>query len=247
MTGVHPTPSRLLEPLRSGKRILLVVAAPTEATAVVHGVTGIRPEHPQIAWNPLELDERCDLLISGVGKANAAGATGRVLNESRHDLVISLGIGGALPAPQGEHAIGDIVRCERSVFADEGVHLPDSGWATMADRKFGPRQGLTEEHSMAIDTDSRALELLERSFPALGSAATVSACSGTNEAARTIVARTGCTVEAMEGAAIGLSVLRTCPAIPFLELRVISNRTGDDQGWDLPLALRRLSELASAL
>ncbi len=247
MPGDSSSPSRLLDPLRSSGRILLVVAAPTEAKAVVEGITGIFPEHMRIAWEPLELDDRIDLLLSGVGKANASGATARALSESRHDLVVSLGIGGALPAASGEHSLGEIIRCEQSVFADEGVQLPDGAWATMAERKFGPRQGLPDESSMAIDADARALRLLEAAFPKLGSAATVSACSGTDEAARSITERTGCTVEAMEGAAVGLSVLRTCPAIPFLELRVISNRTGHDQGWDLPLALRRLSELAAAL
>ncbi len=70
---------------------------------------------------------------------------------------------------------------------------------------------------------------------------------GNRRSAWNTAARSGCTVEAMEGAAVGLAVLRSSPETPFVELRVISNSTGPDQRWDLPYALDRLTDLASAL
>lgn len=204
----------------------------------------------RILWEPQSLDNRVSLLLTGVGKANAAGAMGHALAKGSFGVIVSLGIGGALPTSEAadsfHHEIGEIVCCERSAFADEGVLSP-RGWETMAQRGFGPRLDLPEKISMAIDADARALDLLIARFPASGSAATVSTCSGTNSAAWNTASRSGCTVEAMEGAAVGLASLRLAPEIPFLELRVISNRTGSDQRWDLPLALDRLAELASAL
>ncbi|MFB3431652.1 futalosine hydrolase [Phycisphaerales bacterium ac7] len=242
--------TRLLDPLRGDRRLLLVVAASTEACRVVEGVTGSRPETLRVLWQPQELDDRVSLLLTGVGKANAAGAVGHALSRESFGAVVSLGIGGSLPTDESgssfHHEIGDIIRCEQSVFADEGV-ISDDGWQSMADRGFGPRTNLSEPASMGVGSDSRALELLAGRFPDLGSAATVSTCSGTAEAAWNTAARSGCTVEAMEGAAVGLAVLRSSPETPFVELRVISNRTGTDQRWDLPYALDRLTDLASAL
>lgn len=250
MNPSHENATRLLDPIRSARPILLVVAASTEARSVVAGVTGSRPEALRVLWEPQQLDERVSLLLTGVGKANAAGAVGHALARETFGAIVSIGIGGALPTDESaatyHHERGDIVRCERSVFADEGV-ISSSGWESMADRGFGPRIDLPESDSMAIDADARALDLLSERFPASGSAATVSTCSGTDEAAWATASRSGCTVEAMEGAAVGLVALRLAPEIPFVELRVISNRTGSDPRWDLPLALDRLAELATAL
>lgn len=249
MASTREPRSRLLDPLLGGRRLLLVAAATTEAQAVAHGVADDASDR-RIAWEPIPLTDRVDLLVSGVGKSNASGATARSLDSARHGLVVSLGVGGALPAPGTEaypHEIGDIVRCQHSVFADEGVHLPKDEWATMGERGFGPRQGLPDERSMEIPCDAQAIALLADRFPSIGSGATVSACSGSDTVAQAIAARTGCSVEAMEGAAVGLAVLRIDPSIPFLELRVISNRTGSDQRWNLRAALAGLSDLAAAL
>ena len=252
MSNAADPPLRLLDPARAGGRILLVVAAPTEARAVVHGVTGIEPAAMRILWDPIELSDRVDLVVTGVGKANAAGGTARVLSPQGHTAVVALGVGGALPEPDGTNdlrfhlQVGDAVRCDRSVFADEGVEN-GSGWQTMGQRGFGPRQGLTSEKEMAIDASSHLMTLLQPAVPRLAGCATVSTCSGTDSLAMRTAERSRCAVEAMEGAAVGLAVLRAAPQIPFIELRVISNQTGSDQRWDLPLALARLAEVASAL
>jgi futalosine hydrolase len=251
-----PEPSdkhrRLLDPLLNAQPLLLVVAAPTEARAVIRGVTGISPADLRIAWDPIELDDRVSILLSGVGKSNAAGATASALGRQRFGAIISLGVGGALPKTEGtgssdfHHQIGDSVRCLRSVFADEGVET-DDGWQTMAQRGFGPRQGMPGPESMSIEADHRLMQLLEAAIPDSGRCATVSTCSGTSQLARRTAQRSGCTIEAMEGAAVGLIVQRIAPEIPFLELRVISNRTGSDPGWDIETALRGLSAIASVL
>lgn len=252
MSNPAESPIRLLDPLLAGRPLLMVVAAPTEAKAIIRGVTGNEPQSAQICWQPVRLTDRVQVLISGVGKANAAGGTASALHILQPGAVISIGVGGELPVPGSTpderfgHTIGQAVRCTRSVFADEGVQAP-SGWQTMAERGFGPRQGLSDPNGMAINADDRLLRLLEQALPISGECATVSTCSGTDELALQTAARTACTIEAMEGAAVGLAVQRIAPQIPFLELRVISNRTGSDQAWDLPLALNTLAGVASVL
>ncbi|HBS28303.1 MAG TPA: hypothetical protein DEB06_02375, partial [Phycisphaerales bacterium] len=52
---------------------------------------------PQIEWRARELSERFEMVVTGVGKANAAGAVARVLDAGRHAGVINLGVAGALP------------------------------------------------------------------------------------------------------------------------------------------------------
>lgn len=248
----HLTPRCLLDPVLQGRRALLAIAAPTEARAVVRGITGADPDRLAISWQAIRISDRIDMVITGVGKSNAAGAVGHVLRPGAYASLLSLGVGGVLPKmdPSGNRIfdlpLGAAVRCSRSIFADEGVES-QSGWQTMAERGFGPRQGLPHDRSMAIHADRHLLDLLSPAARTLADCATVSTCSGTDELAATVATRTACGVEAMEGAAVGLAALRIDPELPFLELRVISNRTGSDQGWDLPSALEGLTRLASVL
>ena len=154
-----PDPANLLDPIRAGRPLLLVVAAASEARSVVEGVTGSRPDSLRIRWSPEELNGRVSLLLTGVGKANAAGAVGHALANKEFGAIVSIGVGGALPTDESveafHHAPGDVVCCARSVFADEGV-ISGSGWETMADRGFGPRIDLPESDSMAVDRQPHA-------------------------------------------------------------------------------------------
>jgi futalosine hydrolase len=74
----------------------------------------------------------------------------------------------------------------------------------------------------------------------VGPIATVATCSGTDEAAESIPRRTGALAEAMEGAAVVHAARRL--GTPALEIRAISNTTGDraEQVWDLDRALSAL-------
>ena len=69
---------------------------------------------------------------------------------------------------------------------------------------------------------------------------TVATCSGSDAAAAEVARRTGAIAEAMEGAAVVHAARRL--ATPAIELRAISNTTGDRaaQVWDLPSALQSL-------
>ena len=71
-------------------------------------------------------------------------------------------------------------------------------------------------------------------------------CSGTDAAARSVAERTRAVAEAMEGAAVVHAARRL--RVPAIELRAISNTTGerDGQQWDLPAALDALGRAASA-
>lgn len=221
------------------RRALLALAAPSEARAALHAWRA--PENlADRAWELHRLTDRLDLVVTGISKANAAGAVARVLDPREHAAVLSLGVAGALPG--SGLSIGDVVLSESSVFADEGRQVPE-GFQDCA--AMGYPLGLGGGASAPMDCD--LLEAIRPLADAAGPIATVSICSGTDGGAKAIRGRTRALAEAMEGAAVGLVAERL--AVRFGEVRVISNTTGDrdQQVWDLPRALDALSRLIGRL
>lgn len=224
--------------------LLVAVAAPNEARAILFAL-GLRLD--LAPWHAVPLHDltpsgspplpRADLLLTGVGKAAAAGAVARAIDPSRHRGVLSIGVAGALPG--SGLAIGHALLASSCIFADEGVETPD-GYTDLASRGFppGPWTG------PAAPTDPALSAPWARLADRTGPVATVSTCSGTDARAAAIAARTGALAEAMEGAAVAATAARL--GRPFAEFRVISNTTGSSQQWDLPLALARLGDLARA-
>lgn len=186
------------------------------------------------AWARVRVD-RFDIVMSGVGKSNAAGATARAIDPDVHNFVLSVGIAGALPGAGLEMC--DVVIADRSVFADEGIGA-DSGFIPMSDAGFGA----FPDGSMHATHDTSLFNLPDAT---IGPIATVSWCSGSDACARGVVDRTGALCEAMEGASVALVANRVDPSIRTGEVRVISNTTGDraSQRWALDESLDRLREV----
>lgn len=180
-------------------------------------------------------------MLTGVGKANAAGAVARTLDPSRHAAAINLGVAGAMPGPSAP-PIGGLVLATASVLADDGLATPD-GFVTQAELGFPP----SDLPGMEFPGDPALLRALGAAGIASARIATVSTCSGTDALAAEIARRTGAAAEAMEGAAAALVARRL--GVPFAEVRAISNTTGDRQSqrWDLHAALDTLRTLAARL
>jgi futalosine hydrolase len=215
----------------SGRRLLLAVAAPGEARAVL---AAFGHAHLPKAWSCLEANSEIEVLLTGVGKANAAGATARALDTTRHAAVLSVGLAGAYSTL----VMGSVVLATTSVYADEGVQETDK-FTDIAALGFPP----TELPGMALPAHPGLLGVLRPLADTTGPIATVSTCSGTDSLARERPARTGAIAESMEGAATAHAAHRL--SIPAAELRIISNSTGDRdrQVWDLPLAFAKLTEV----
>lgn len=235
-----------------GGGVLLAVAAPAEAGAALTA-RGVDAALRDRFWERLPLAAGLDLVITGVGKANAAGATARVLDLARDRVVLSLGVGGALP--DSGVRIGQTVLATKSLFADEGIET-DEGFRTSEAMGFPSRLGAggVVGDRMGAAGDAGLLAALRPVCDREAVVATVSTCAGTDARAMAVVARTGAAVEAMEGAAVGVAAA-TCaaaagaPAPAFLEIRVISNTTGDRarQRWDLAGALAGVGRVCAAL
>ncbi|MBA4119953.1 MAG: futalosine hydrolase [Isosphaera sp.] len=238
--------------LGAGRGVLVVCATPLEAGALLAELgVGSLVAHAQ-EWRPMPVLPGLKLLISGVGKANAAAATARALDPASDAGVLSIGIGGVLPTPEKNTPVnsaderratlGDVVVSTRSVYADEGLLTPEK-FVDLHDMGFpaGPWEGSGPWAPPAWLSTLRTLG------DAQGVIATVSTCSGTDQAAREVARRTGAVVEAMEGAAVAQVAERL--GVAWGEVRVVSNTTGDRhaQRWEMRAALDRLARLGAAL
>lgn len=215
--------------------MLLCIASPVEVRAALRAF-GKQIEADY--WRPIECGE-VDLVMTGIGKSNAAGACARFFDPSRHGVIGCAGIGGALPSLH-ELPLGTSVVASSCIFADEGVRTPD-GFIDCSVMGFP----LGSFPGSAVPVCAELLDSIRTLVDTAAPIATVSVCSGTDAQAREVAARTGSPVECMEGAAVALVAHRL--GAPMFEVRVISNTTGDRhrQSWDLKHALTRLERVLS--
>lgn len=218
--------------MTAGASELLVVAA-TEREAAGFRAAGIR------------------VVVCGVGRVNAAIATTLAIT-SRPDaaptpLVVSAGIAGVLPgaAHPTPISIGSVVVGTAAACVEEGIVTPE-GFRSIATMGF-PIAGFVVDDAIPADPD--ALRRMTAALPTAttGSIATVATCSGTDAAAAEVVRRSGAVIEAMEGAGV-LHAARLL-GVPAVEVRVVSNTTGDRdrQAWRIDEAFTRLDEVARLL
>lgn len=174
------------------------------------------------------------MLELGVGKVAATLALTRRVLEQRPEAVVLFGLAGTYPrGPE----VGEVCLVTADWLADEGVAVP-GGFLALEDLELGERGPFVADMALTDSLDARLGGGVRRVV-----GATVSTCAGTDARAEEhMAACPGVAVESMEGAAVGA----VCAAmgIPWAQLRVISNRTGDRDraGWDLEGALERLHE-----
>jgi futalosine hydrolase len=206
-------------------RLLVVTSVPAEAEAI--GFIAAPP--------------KSSVIVSGIGRTNAAAATTEALiraavGREPFGAVLSAGVAGALPAPGGRAAIGQVILASVSVYMEEGLMTP-RGFVNTAAMGFP----LGDFEGNGVPADEGLLDRLGAHFRT-DVIATVATCSGTDAAAAEVARRTGAAAEAMEGAAVVHAARRL--RVPAIELRAISNTTGDRsrQVWDLATGLRALGE-----
>jgi futalosine hydrolase len=243
--------------------LLLAVASHLEANAIRSAVgapvPAQSPPRPLVSdtpWSFERIAPNVDLLVTGVGKVNAAAAVATMLEHHRHAGVLSLGIAGILPSAMPP-AIGDVVVASSMRYSDEGLDTPD-GYRSLSQMGFphGPfDEGLglaaTPNWSRLLHDRLTALLGDQPAAPTprvhLGPIATVSTCSGTDALAHQVASRTSALAEAMEGAAA--CQVAAWHALKFAEVRVLSNTTGDRarQQWDMKGSLAMLGRVAAAI
>ncbi len=165
------------------------------------------------------------ILRTGVGAVNAAHAVTLCLAVERPGSIIVCGVGGAYPG--SGLTIGDVVCAEREVYGDLGAMSPD-GFLDMRALDLPVVESpstLYNELPMQIFPASRRVTFV-----------TVNTCTGTDDIAHALEARTGGAVENMEGAAV--AHVAHLHGVPVGEIRGISNIVAnrDKSAWRLPEA-----------
>lgn len=201
-------------------------------------VTSVEPEADAIA----PADDIV-VIVSGIGRTNAAAATTEaIIKHGPFDAVINVGVAGALPdaatsrlgEPEHQLSVGDAIVASACIYTEEGL-VTAGGFAPLS--SIGLVLG--DFAGNVVPVDAHLLDVLGERLP-ISPVATVATCSGTDAAAAEVVRRTGAVAEAMEGAAVVHAARRL--RTPAIELRTISNTTGDRarQSWDLDKALGAL-------
>jgi futalosine hydrolase len=199
--------------------LLVVTAVAAEADAVRAGAD---PDH--VIVEPV-----------GVGPAEAAAGTARLLATGRYRAVISAGIAGGFP---GRAPVGATVLAARSIAADLGAESP-GGFLPVEELGFGRSR---------IDADPALLKALTAALPEaiVGDVLTLATVTGTAATAEGLKNRFPAAVaEAMEGFGVAVAA----GDLPFAELRTISNPVGprDRAAWRLKEAFAALSTASGAL
>jgi futalosine hydrolase len=238
----------LAPPDRADLRVLIAVAAPKEAAAVLSGLGSSEPVPER--WVPIRVGAGLDLVVTGVGKVNAALAAARAVDPALHAWAINTGICGALPGSGLQ--IGSVVLASESLYADEGSMNPD-GFRSIAAMGFPP--GGAAFVGMGVRPDPALAAALRPLADVEGVIATVSTCSGTDALAADVAGRSAggggrAIGEAMEGAAFGHAVAALFGSrVAFAEIRAVSNTTGDRdrQVWDLAAGLAGVERIVRGL
>ncbi len=185
------------------------------------------------------------LLITGVGMVNTAQALAAEMERQKPDMVIQAGIGGAFE--ESGLRIGDVAVATREQYIHAGIAAEDA--VPLTPLPFDLVEGVPSTREGIFEVDSRlarkAQAILSKSRLTdgrgieTGPFITVSTITGYREKAARLYEAYVPLIEAMEGAAAAHVALLY--AVPFLEIRAVSNYCGcrDKAAWDLPLATQR--------
>jgi futalosine hydrolase len=158
------------------------------------------------------------VVCTGVGAVNAAYALTRFLDREPVEGIVVCGIAGAYPA--SGIAVGSVVCAESECYGDLGADSPGGflDMQALGFPVFGGENPLYNVLPMQIFPAARRVPFV-----------TMNTCTGNDDDARAIEARTGGAVESMEGAAI--AHVAALAGIPVGEIRGISNVVGNrDRG-----------------
>ena len=222
--------------------IAIISSMPFESAFILSSLKKVR--HYSIAGKPVYKGQLSGitvvLMISGIGKVNAAHSITCIIEKYPANAIINIGVGGAYPG-SGLN-IGDIALATREIYGDDGV-IDSGGWVGL--EKIGiplvqdGKKKYFNEFPMTVPHLARRGKGGTEEVPfniKAGRFVTVSAATGTQKRAKELEKRFNALCENMEGAAIA----QVCALykIPLFEIRGISNIAGirDKRKWDLHLA-----------
>lgn len=176
-------------------------------------------------------------LVTGVGPVHAGVLLTESILAQRPDLILNLGVAGALDASL---RLGEVVHVVREEWGDLGVEERDGTFTDVQQlRLLDPEEPPYSGGYLAVPDGTP--------FARQVTGVTVSTVHGSAAGIAALRGRTDAQVETMEGGAIFLVALRQ--NLPCVQLRAISNYVAprDRDAWEIPLALDNLGAAASRL
>lgn len=205
-----------------GMRIAIAAATALELDAVRPALQARSDGHA-----PHELS----YWTTGVGLLHATHALTTRIRAERPGLVVQVGIGGAFHTDR--HPVGSAACVSRDTLADLGV-LEADGWRDAFDMGLADPDAYPYQGGWLPNPHDRLLRLT--GLPST-SGVTVNRVSTDPGWIDTLGRRLQPGLESMEGAALHYACLMA--AVPFLQLRGVSNRVGerDKSAWRIHQAL----------
>ena len=244
----------------AGRPLLVVGATDLELAGIAAALDG--GEAAATAWGPARRGARhgANVVVQalGLGKANTAAGLAIAVAELRPSAVLQVGIGGAYVG--SFLSVGMAMLATEDLQLDLGLRRPE-GWADWSALGFPLRpqvpdalvadagdRGAAPVRVVAVPTDRALADAIATGavLDAAGAAtglprgrfATLDAVTHDVHLGAAMQAAFDVSVESMEGAAAAQTALAL--AIPFAELRAVSNVVGerDKARWDLRGAVR---------
>jgi futalosine hydrolase len=184
--------------------------------------------------------------ITGVGPVAAALSAGAFLERHSHAAgVVNLGICGSFDP---DRPLGETCVASAEIWPEYGVNCADGSdepfsFQMLPDVRLNPVNRLDLDPASA----ARAMGLELPEAWTQGPSLTVAGVSGDPARAAQLLARHEAATENMEGFSLALAARRK--ALPFLEVRTVSNPVGvrDKRKWNFRLALETLQNILPTL
>jgi futalosine hydrolase len=178
---------------------------------------------------------KVEVLITGVGSCATSHALTRNMLKRTPEMVIQAGIGGSF---RKEYAPGSVVFIDEEVFADLGA-WKDEGFEDIFDMGFADRNEMPYTNGMLVNPSTERWTKYSLSFVR---GATINCISSTDQHVNAIQKKYDPVIESMEGAALHYVCIKE--NIPFIQLRAVSNYTGDrnKNQWKMKEAIAALNE-----
>ena len=177
-----------------------------------------------------------DVLITGPGLMAATHSLTGQIGLKKPDLVIQAGIAGCF---NKKMPLGSIVAVKQDMVADEGV-VEAKKFKTLFDLKLVKANQFPYKNGWLVNPDADKL-IRGNGFKAV-KGITINQITTDPRKIKEYISRYKVVVESMEGAALHYACLQS--AIPFLQLRSVSNYIGerDKSKWDFQKSIGNLNK-----
>lgn len=179
------------------------------------------------------------ILITGVGLMHTAFAMAWALKGNNIDLVLNLGIGGALNL---DYKIGEVYNIVSEQHADLGVEEADGKFTDLFELQLTDWNQTPYINGRLYNSEASAFDFLPKA-----KGLSVNKVHGTKESVQQLKAKYDADIESMEGAAVFYACLQA--EVKFLQIRSISNYVEErnKENWNIPLAIEQLNKTATSL